>query len=120
MEGVFDGERMIGSDGQTYTVPQNYASKSRLVEGDILKLTIRKDGAFVFKQIGPIERRRVSARLAWDASAGGYVAIEGDTVGKVHTASVSYFKGQEGDAVVVLVPKQAPSTWAAVEHIVHV
>src|SRR5690606_2361075 len=44
IEGVFDGQTMIGPDGKTYPVPANYASKSKLVEGDILKLTIADDG----------------------------------------------------------------------------
>ena len=44
IEGVFDGQNMVGSDGKTYPVPANYASKSKLVQGDILKLTISDDG----------------------------------------------------------------------------
>jgi hypothetical protein len=122
VEGVFDGEQMIGSDGQSYMVPPNYASKSRLVEGDILKLTIRADGTFLYKQVGPIERKRVQARLAWDASANGYVAIDegGEHVWKVLTASVTFFKGQEGDQAVVLIPKSTPSTWAAVENVIRI
>ena len=51
IEGIFDGEKMIGPDGQIYSVPANYASKSRLVEGDTLKLIITNRGAFIFKQI---------------------------------------------------------------------
>src|SRR3990167_9816950 len=51
IEGVFDGQNMVGSDGKTYPVPANYASKSKLVQGDILKLTIADDGAFMYKQI---------------------------------------------------------------------
>ncbi|HET7320113.1 MAG TPA: hypothetical protein VFI84_00835, partial [Candidatus Saccharimonadales bacterium] len=43
IEGVFDGQNMVGSDGKTYPVPANYASKSKLVQGDILKLTIAED-----------------------------------------------------------------------------
>ena len=35
IEGVFDGQKMIGPDGKEYPVPANYASKSKLVEGDI-------------------------------------------------------------------------------------
>src|SRR5580704_1021794 len=46
IEGVFDGQNMVGSDGKTYPVPANYASKSKLVQGDILKLTIADDGVF--------------------------------------------------------------------------
>ena len=44
IEGVFDGQTMVGPDGKNYPVPANYASKSKLVEGDILKLTIADDG----------------------------------------------------------------------------
>ena len=64
IEGVFDGQNMVGSDGKTYPVPANYASKSKLVQGDILKLTIPEDGAFVYKQIGPIPRKQVVGTLA--------------------------------------------------------
>ena len=34
IEGIFDGQIMIGPDGKNYPVPANYASKSKLVEGD--------------------------------------------------------------------------------------
>src|SRR6476620_751407 len=63
IEGVFDGQNMVGSDAKTYPVPANYASKSKLVQGDILKLTIADDGAFLYKQIGPIPRKQVVGTL---------------------------------------------------------
>src|ERR1043166_8615745 len=63
IEGVFDGQNMVGSDSKTYPVPANYASKSKLVQGDILKLTIADDGAFLYKQIGPIPRKQVVGTL---------------------------------------------------------
>src|SRR5882757_3352234 len=63
IEGVFDGQNMIGSDSKTYPVPANYASKSKLVQGDILKLTIADDGTFLYKQIGPIPRKQVVGSL---------------------------------------------------------
>jgi len=120
VEGVFDGQNMVGSDGKTYTVPPNYASKSRLVEGDILKLVIKEDGMFVFKQIGPIERKRETGKVAYDAATGGYVvmAADGDETWKVLTASVTFYKGEPGDEAIVLVPKSAPSTWAAIENVI--
>ncbi|PIX89851.1 MAG: hypothetical protein COZ29_03005, partial [Candidatus Moranbacteria bacterium CG_4_10_14_3_um_filter_45_9] len=52
IEGAFDGQVMLGTDGKQYPVPANYASKSKLVEGDMLKLTITDNGAFLYKQIG--------------------------------------------------------------------
>jgi hypothetical protein len=63
IEGVFDGQNMVGSDSKTYPVPANYASKSKLVQGDILKLTIADDGTFLYKQIGPIPRKQVVGAL---------------------------------------------------------
>ncbi len=55
VEGVFDGQGMVGGDGMRYVVPENYASKSKLVEGDMLKLIVKAEGSCVFKQIGPVE-----------------------------------------------------------------
>jgi hypothetical protein len=118
LEGVFDGALMIGADGKAYSVPPNYASKSRLVEGDVMKLTIKPDGSFVFKQIGPMERRRIVGQLAFDASTNSYVCISEDSTYKILTASVTYFKGSPGDEVVLLVPKSGKSVWAAVENII--
>src|ERR1044072_4956886 len=47
IEGNFDGERMIDYNGKSYQVPPNYASKSKLIEGDPLKLYITRDGKYL-------------------------------------------------------------------------
>ncbi|MBD3247690.1 hypothetical protein GF382_00170 [Candidatus Falkowbacteria bacterium] len=117
IEGVFDGENMVGPDGKQYSVPSNYASKSKLVEGDLLKLTITHSGTFVYKQIKPIERARIIGTLE-KAADGSYIAVSEDRKWRVLNASITYFKGEAGDEVVVLVPKMAESKWAAVENIV--
>ena len=118
VEGIFNGQIMIGPDGKQYSVPTNYASKSKLVEGDILKLTIDRSGAFIFKQISPVERGRVVGRLVKDSSLGEFVVLAGDKIYRILMASITYFKGEEGDEVVILVPKDHDSTWAAVENII--
>lgn len=117
IEGVFDGENMIGPDGKEYSIPANYASKSKLVEGDILKLTILNNGTFIYKQIGPIDRDRIIGKLENGVSGQFIVTFEGKKW-KVLTASVTYFKGSVGDEVVILVPKNSDSQWAAVDNIV--
>jgi hypothetical protein len=117
IEGVFDGEKMIAQDGQEYTVPANYASKSKLVEGDILKLTITKNGDFLYKQIGPVQRKKIVGQLILDDDDNYYVVAD-KKKWKILPASVTYFKGDIGDEVVILVPKDAQSKWAAVENIV--
>lgn len=118
VEGVFDGQNMVGADGKVYTVPANYASKSKLVEGDLLKLTITPKGSFIYKQIGPIDRSRVIAALGFDATVGEYYATTENRRWSVIKASVTYYKGEPGDEAVLLVPKNTPSKWAAVENII--
>jgi len=118
VEGVFNGQIMIGPDGKQYSVPANYASKSKLVEGDLLKLTIDKDGSFIFKQIAPVDRTRLVGHLVKDKETEEFVALAGDKIYKLLMASITYFKGSEGDEVVILVPKDAEGVWAAVENII--
>lgn len=115
VEGVFDGQNMVGSDNKKYPVPANYASKSKLVEGDVLKLTILEDGSFIYKQIGPIRRRKLVGTLALDGE--DYRVLAGGRSYRVLYASVTYFKGQPGDQVTLLVPEEREATWGAVENI---
>ncbi len=117
LEGVFDGQNMVGQDGKEYHVPPNYASKSKLVEGDILKLSIDTQGNFVYKQIGPIERQRIVTTLDYDGLKKQYYAVQDDCRWKLLTASVTYYKGETGDEVVILVPRDSVTHWAAVENI---
>ncbi len=118
IEGVFDGQHMVGSDGKSYIVPANYASKSKLVEGDMLKLTITNKGSFIYKQIGPIERQRLMGSVGFDPTTGEYYATSDNKRWNVLKASITYFKGESGDDVVLLVPKNNPSKWAAVENVI--
>jgi hypothetical protein len=114
IEGVFDGQNMVGSDGKTYPVPANYASKSKLVQGDILKLTIADDGAFLYKQIGPIPRKQIVGTLKLEG--GHYFVSVGAKDFRVLLASVTYFKAKPGDQVSVNVPEDdSTAEWAALE-----
>lgn len=114
VEGVFDGQNMVGSDGKTYPVPANYASKSKLVQGDILKLTIADDGTFMYKQIGPIPRKQVVGALKLEN--GHYFVEVGGKDYRVLLASVTYFKAKPGDQVSVNLPEDdSTAEWAALE-----
>ncbi len=116
IEGVFDGEKMIGADGKQYAVPVNYASKSKLVEGDLLKLSITDQGTMIYKQIQPIDRLRLTGILE-RSEVGDWTVMAGGKRYKLLSASVTYFKGESGDEVIILIPKTGQSRWAAVEHI---
>ncbi len=114
IEGVFDGQNMVGSDAKIYPVPANYASKSKLVQGDILKLTVAEDGTFLYKQIGPIARKQVVGLLKQEN--GHYFVQVGDKDFRVLLASVTYFKAKPGDQVSVNVPEDDKNAeWAALE-----
>lgn len=117
IEGVFDGQNMMGPDGKQYPVPANYASKSKLVEGDTLKLTIADDGSFIYKQIGPVERRKVLGVLMQDERGEYKVIAEGKTY-KVLLASLTYFKSEPGDQVTIILPEGKDATWGAVENVI--
>lgn len=114
IEGVFDGQVMMGPDGKSYPVPANYASKSKLVEGDMLKLTIADDGSFIYKQIDPVDRTQVIGTLVQHDGA-YYVEANGREY-RILLASVTYFRIKVGDQVTIIVPTNNPdATWAAVE-----
>src|SRR3989344_4377761 len=114
IEGVFDGQNMVGSDGKIYPVPANYASKSKLVQGDILKLTIADDGSLLYKQIGPIPRKQVVGLLIQE-NGHYYVDVAGRKL-RVLLASVTYFKAKPGDQVSINVPEDdTHAEWAALE-----
>lgn len=117
IEGVFDGQNMVGPDGKKYPVPANYASKSKLVEGDVLKLTIADDGSFIYKQIGPVERVKKLGVLSQTETGEYRVVTEGKPY-KVLLASLTYFKAEPGDDVTIVVPKEGETEWAAVENVI--
>jgi hypothetical protein len=82
-----------------------------------MKLTITSNGTFLYKQIGPVERGRIVGELKKDA-AGFYYIAKDEKRWRVLTASITYFRGEIGDEVIILVPKYGQSAWAAVENII--
>lgn len=114
--GEFTGEYMVDENKKQYPVPANYASKSKLIEGDQLKLTITADGAFIYKQIGPAPRRRAIGTITYQDNS--YFAKVGDELYRLLTASVTYFRLSPGDEVTILTPLTKKSEWAAIENVV--
>lgn len=116
VQGTFDGQFMTGADGKQYPVPANYASKSKLVEGDMLKLTITPNGTFLYKQIGPVERRHAIGIVSQD-DHGNYQIVADGKLYRVLLASVTYFKLAPGDEVAILLPRDMETAYAAIENV---
>lgn len=114
--GNFDGQIMIGDDGKQYPVPANYASKSKIVEGDMLKLSITPDGSFIYKQVGPVERKYLIGIVESDERGNYLVNAEGKKY-KVLLAAATYFKIEFGDEVTLVVPRDHTPVWGAIENV---
>jgi len=113
IEGVFDGQSMVDKKGTVFPVPANYASKSKLIPGDVLKLTVTEEGKFLYKQIGPVERKTIVGPLVYND--GRYQVLANDKAYSVLLASVTYFKAEVGDEVTLIIPMTEESDWGAIE-----
>jgi hypothetical protein len=116
IEGTFDGQIMLGTDGKQYPVPSNYASKSKLVKGDMMKLSITSDGSFIYKQIGPVVRKMAIGTVNQDTDGNYFVVADGKAY-RVLLASITYFKVEPGDEVTLVTPRDLDSEWGAIENL---
>lgn len=116
VEGIFDGQNMVDATGQTYPIPANYASKSKLVEGDGMKLSITEEGKFIYKQIAPIERKTIIGVLIQED--GQYKVLADGKAYRLLLASVTFYRAEIGDQVTIIIPKTGEATWGSVEAII--
>lgn len=116
IEGAFNGQGMTDSEGNKYPVPVNYASKSKIVVGDRMKLTITTDGRFLYKQISPTMRRNVIGPLTCEE--GQYKVLSGGKEYKILTASITFHKASIGDEVSILLPQEGEAEWGAFDVVI--
>ncbi|PIR53988.1 hypothetical protein COU75_03085 [Candidatus Peregrinibacteria bacterium CG10_big_fil_rev_8_21_14_0_10_42_8] len=116
VEGIFDGQNMVDSEGNEYPIPANYASKSKLVEGDGMKLTITDEGKFIYKQILPIKRKTVFGILIQED--GQYKILCEGKAYRVLLASVTFYRAEVGDQVTILLPEEGDAVWGAIDAVI--
>ena len=116
VEGVFTWEEMLWVDNHKYPVPVNYASKSKLVQWDRLKLTIEPSGRMLYKQIKPIDRETKVWLLTKEQ--GKFQVISEWLTYNVLTAAVTHFKAEIGDSVSIIVPTWKNANFAAIESVI--
>jgi len=120
VEWVYDGYFMMGSDKKKYPVPMNYASKTKLIPGDVLKLRVMDDGKLIYKLIGQANRKYVKATLS-KSDDNKFTAITDDgEVFFLNQAAVTYFKGKTGDEMSVIVNSDGVGNFAAIEALMSV
>lgn len=116
IEWVFTWEDMLWVDGNNYPVPANYASKSKLVQWDKLKLTIDGSGRMTYKQILPIARETKKWLLAKENWK--YQVIVDWKTYNLLTAAVTHFKCEIWDTITIIIPEWKQATFAAIEAVV--
>lgn len=114
-EGTFDGQYLVAPDGRKTEVPGNYAAKSRLVCGDVLKV-FADNGRQVFKQIDKVERKKIEGVLTkkegkWYilADAGSYRILD---------VAAEFNQAQLNDKVSAFIPlNNLNSSFAALDKV---
>ena len=108
IEGIFDGLNMRGDDNHLYKVQSNYASKSKLLEGDRLILRIYTNGDMIYKVLELAIPIKFIAKFEdgklWNKENQSFL---------VNPSVVTYFHLKNGDEVIALTSKNG--RWATVE-----
>ncbi len=116
IEWVFIGDSMLGSDGSLYPVPQNYASKSLLVQWSKLKATINPSGKITYKIIQEIP---YESKIWIITKNGEKYQINTDTKSyNVLLAAITFHKCEVWDTVSIRVPEWKDATYAVIEAVV--
>ena len=116
IEWVFTWDQMLWADGKNYPIPVNYASKSKMVQWDKLKLIIDWAWKMTYKQISPIERE-IKTGLVTKDQGKFQVVCEWNTYDLL-TAAVTHFKVEIWDTISVLLPKGKQASFAAIEAVI--
>ena len=116
VEWVFTGESMLGPDGSTYPVPQNYASKSLLVQGSKLKAMIEPTWKIKYKIIDeiPFETKIGIITKNWEK----YQINTDEKSYNVLMAAITFHKCEIGDTVSIRIPEWKNATYAVIESII--
>lgn len=116
IEWVFTWESMLGSDGSIYPVPQNYASKSLLVQGSKLKAIIQPSWKIVYKIIWEIP---FESKIGIITKNGERYQITTETkTYNVLLAAITFHHCNVGDTVSIRIPEGKDATYAVIEAIV--
>lgn len=107
---------MLGTDGNTYPVPQNYASKSLLVQGSKLKAIIDQHGRIKYKIISEIPFTTLIGIVTKNGEK--YQITTEKKAYNVLVAAITFHKCEIGDTVSIRVPEGKEATYAVIESLI--
>ena len=116
VEWVFTGENMLWPDGNIYPVPQNYASKSLLVQWSRLKAIIEPTWRIKYKIIEEIP---FSTHIGIVTKNGDkYQIVTESKSYNVLMAAITFHKCAVGDTVSIRTPEWKDATYAVIEALI--
>ncbi|MFA7284397.1 MAG: hypothetical protein WC004_01065 [Candidatus Absconditabacterales bacterium] len=115
IEGIFDGREMA-TETDVYPVPANYASKSMLIPGDNLKLTIKSNGEMIYKIIKPAPRKHLKGILHKKGTITMALGSDNNNY-TLNSAAVTFHKGKPGDEVSIIINAEEQHQYAALENV---
>lgn len=115
IDGTFDGNNLIAEDGEKYEVPGNYAAKSRLVFGDVLK-RVEVDGKVLFKLVDKVRRKKVEGILSKKEGSWYFLSDSGSY--RISDVAAEFNKAEINDEAVAIIPEENLSApYAALDRI---
>lgn len=117
IEWVFTGSEMLWADWNKYPIPANYASKSKLVQWDKMKLTIDSFWKMIYKQTLQIEREIKTWLVVKEKDK--YQVVADWKTYDLLTAAVTHFKANIWDKISIIVPAWKIATFAAIEAVIN-
>ena len=118
VEWIYNGYFMVGSDKKKYPVPMNYASKTKLIPGDVLKLRVMEDGKLIYKLIGQANRKYVKATLSKTDENKFTALTDNGDIYYLNQAAVTYYKWTTGNELSIIVNADWIGNYAAVEAVI--
>lgn len=112
---LYDGYNFVWQDGQNYSVPLNYASKSKLVPWDTLKLTIMEDWELRYKLINPASRKKTKAILNKNDDGRWIWTTKDNKSYILNLAAVTFYKWRPWDQATIIINPELDMQFAAVE-----
>lgn len=100
--GYFDGLFMVSSNGKKYEVPRNYAAKSKLVYGDVLKMIQDEKGANTFKQVEKQPRKKIEGIAVKKDNA--WILLSDAGAYELSSTAAEFKNVQEHDEVTAFIP----------------
>jgi hypothetical protein len=109
----YNGDSIIDDQGVIYPINKNYASKSRLIDGDVLIMRTDSQGGIYYKLSKPVPRKTVIADIK--ETNGQYIAIYNNKSYKILTAASNFYELYNNCQAMIVISITEDNKWCAID-----